>query len=100
MIDTILHNLPFKLGFSPKSWQLITDVAILKSKGEYRVEKMRTIMLFDVCCNMNNKRLSKLLGLQSEKYNLLPMEQYAKSHHRCDDLAMNKHLVLDISRMK
>jgi hypothetical protein len=47
-IDTILHNLPFKLGFSPKSWQLITDVAILKSKGEHRVEKMRMIMLFDV----------------------------------------------------
>jgi hypothetical protein len=77
MVDAALHNLPFMMGFSPKSWQIITDVAILKKAGVYDVESMRTIMLLDTNYNMNNKRFAQVITSQLEKYNLLPMEQYA-----------------------
>jgi hypothetical protein len=77
ILDAALHNLPFMLGFSPKSWQIITDVAILKKSGVYDMESMRTIMLLDTFSNMNNKRIARVITSQLEKYNLLPMEQYA-----------------------
>jgi hypothetical protein len=99
-VDAVLHNLPFQLGFSPKSWQIITDVAILKSPGVYDVEKMRTIMLLDTYYNMNNKRLGKLMAQQSEKFGLLPAEQYGgRNNHNCPDLGFNKVLIYDISRL-
>ena len=100
-VDAVLHNLPFKLGFSPKSWQIITDVAILKSKGVYDVEKMRTIMLLDTYYNMNNKRLGRLIMEQSEKHGQIPGEQYGSRNLHCaPDLGLNKTLIFDISRMK
>ena len=37
-IDTFMRNLPYTKGFSPRSWQLITDVEILKKAGVYDVE--------------------------------------------------------------
>jgi hypothetical protein len=44
-IDTFMRNLPYTKGFAPRSWQLITDIEILKKTGVYDVEKMRTIQL-------------------------------------------------------
>jgi hypothetical protein len=44
-VDTFMRNLPRTKGFSPKGWQLTTDVEILKKTGVYEVEQMRTIQL-------------------------------------------------------
>ena len=41
-VDTLLRAVPLHVGFSPKAWQTITDVEILKKKGEYRVSKNET----------------------------------------------------------
>ena len=41
-IDTLLRALPCRHGFSPGSWQVLTDVEILKKPGVFDVEKMRT----------------------------------------------------------
>ena len=41
--NTLLRAVPLHVGFSPKAWQTITDVEILKKQGEYRVSKMRLI---------------------------------------------------------
>jgi hypothetical protein len=38
-IDTHMRSLPYTKGFSPQSWQLITDVEILKKAGVYDVGK-------------------------------------------------------------
>jgi hypothetical protein len=37
-IDTFMRNLPYVKGFAPTSWQLITNVEILK-KQEYTTLK-------------------------------------------------------------
>jgi hypothetical protein len=44
-IDTLMRELPCQHGFSPDSWQTITDVEMLKKAGVYDVEKMRTVQL-------------------------------------------------------
>ena len=46
-IDTLFRQLPYQHGFSPDSWQRVTDVEILKKAGVYDVEKMRTIQLME-----------------------------------------------------
>jgi len=56
-IDTFMRNLPYTKGFSPRSWQLITDVEILKKASVYDVEKMRTIQLMHAIFNMNNNKM-------------------------------------------
>jgi hypothetical protein len=35
-IDTFMRNVPYEKGFAPRSWQLITDVEILKKPGYMR----------------------------------------------------------------
>jgi hypothetical protein len=42
-VDSLLRNVPYREGFSPRSWQFITDVKILKKAGVFDIEKMRTI---------------------------------------------------------
>ena len=39
-IDTVFRQLPYHHGFSPVSWQKITDVEILKKSGVYDVKLM------------------------------------------------------------
>ena len=100
-IDATLHNLPFKHGFAPEGWGIITDVAILKKEGVYDVEKMRTIQLMDSYFNMNNKRLGRMMMSHAERYNFITKEQYgSRKKHRAIDAGLNKVLLLDISRMR
>ena len=39
-VDTLLRMLPLLDGFSPKTWQVITDVEILKKAKNFRVARM------------------------------------------------------------
>jgi hypothetical protein len=44
-IDRLFRQIPYTVGFSPTSYQKITDFAILKKAGIYDVKLMRTIQL-------------------------------------------------------
>jgi hypothetical protein len=54
-IDRLFCQIPYKLGFSPKRYQQITDFEIVKRAGGFDVELMRTIQLMVAAFNMNNK---------------------------------------------
>ena len=58
-VNTSLANIPFLSGYSPKRCQHGINVMIEKAKGNYRVDKLRTILLYKVDFNMNNKYLVK-----------------------------------------
>jgi hypothetical protein len=34
-IDTFMRNLPYTKGFAPRSWQLITDIEILRKCAQF-----------------------------------------------------------------
>ena len=100
-IDTFMRNLPYTQGFSPKSWQLITDVEILKKAGVYDVEKMRTIQLMHAVFNMNNKKLGRDMMKAAEACNILAREQFgSRKHHQSITAALNKRLTMDILRQR
>ena len=99
--DALLRCLPYKYGFSPKHWQEITDVEILKKAGVYDIDKMRTITLMDAAFNMNNKQLGRDLMAHGEKLGNLAREQYgSRKHHQSCTAATNKVLTMDLLRLR
>jgi hypothetical protein len=100
-IDTFMRNLPYTKGFAPRSWQLITDVEILKKAGVYDVEKMRTIQLMHAVFNMNNKKLGRDMMKSAEACNILAREQFgSRKHHQSITAALNKRLTMDLLRQR
>jgi hypothetical protein len=96
-IDTLMRQLPYHFGFSPASWQKITDVEILKKIGVYDVEKMRTIQLMNAEFNMNNKKLGRDVMWFAESHNVLALEQFgSRKNHQSILAALNKRLTMDI----
>ena len=91
--DACLRSLPYQYGFSPKQWQQITDVEILKKAGVYDIDKMRTITLMDAAYNMNNKQLGRDLMTHAEKLDNLAREQFgSRKHHQSSPQPPIPHL--------
>ena len=100
-IDTFMRNIPYTKGFAPRSWQLITDVEILKKAGVYDVEKMRTIQLMHAVFNMNNKKLGRDMMKSAESCNILAREQSgSRKNHQSITAALNKRLTMDLLRQR
>jgi hypothetical protein len=100
-IDALLRELPYKWGFSPKAWQTITDMAILKKTGVYDVELMRTIQLMQAEFNMNNKKLGKDTMKIAEAAKIVPWDQYgSRKNMRSIMAALNKRVTMDIFRQR
>ena len=98
--DTLICSLPYQYGFSPKNWQTISHVEILKKAGEYHIEKMRTITLMNSEFNINNKKLGHDMMKNAKKHHLLAPKQYGgRKHHQSVIAALNKRLTMDLLRM-
>ena len=48
-------EIPFRTGYAPNRWKHATQLMILKKAGLTNVEKLRTIVLFEVDFNHNNQ---------------------------------------------
>ena len=82
-IDTFLRNLPVTIGFSPKEWMQITDLQILKRSGEFHVDKMRAIQLYDAEKNMVNKHLGRSILVHTENAKAICDDQYgSRKNHK------------------
>jgi hypothetical protein len=100
-VDRLLRNVPYREGFSPKSWQSITDVEILKKAGVFDIEKMRTIQLMHSEFNMNNKKLGRDMMFFAEDCKVLAPEQFgSRKNHQSVVAALNKRLTIDVLRQR
>jgi hypothetical protein len=98
-IDTLLRQLPYHFGFSPESWQTITDVKILKKAEIYNVELVRTIQLMHAEFNMNNKKLGRDMMSFTKLCRALAAEQFgSRKNHQAILAALNKRLTNDLLR--
>ena len=98
-VDTLLRELPYQHGFSPDSWQVLTNVEILKKAGVFNVEKMRTIQPMHSVFNMNNKKLGRDVMAFAERHHVLTPEQFgSQKNHRSLLAALNKRLTMDLLR--
>jgi hypothetical protein len=91
-----MRNIPFKHGFSPRSWQQTMDFTLLKEPGNFFIKKLRLITLMGTEFNDNNKIIGRDVMWQAEKYNAVAPEQQGCRKHKSSIIqALNKMLVLD-----
>ena len=74
-IDTFMRSFTLKIGFSPSSWEQITDVEILKKVGVFNVNKMRLIQLMVAEYQANNKMVGRKVIEHAEQAGVLAKDQ-------------------------
>ena len=89
-------NYPYETGFSPERCQRGMNVMLEKKQGNFCVDKLCAILLFECDFNHNNKRLSCDAKYYAEDLELIAKEQYgSRKHHVANDQGLNKELTTD-----
>jgi len=66
----MMVNLPMKTGYSPHRWWEGLNVMLEKMLGNFNVEKLRIILLFEADFNSNNKWLGHAVMLTAKSLDL------------------------------
>jgi hypothetical protein len=97
--EATMANIPLLSGYAPRRWRNVVDCMLLKQEGNYNVEKLRTIVLFDPEANQNFKFLGRIVMAHAEQHHQLAPEQYGSRKKKSAILhALNKRLSYDILR--
>lgn len=98
-IDAAWANYPYVTGYSPKRWRNGVDLMIPKKTNNTRVENLRPIVLFEVDCNQNHKRLGRQVMRLAEAQGGIAREQYgSRKGHMPAEQSLNKRLTFDLLR--
>jgi Reverse transcriptase (RNA-dependent DNA polymerase) len=98
-LDASLAHMAFVSGYASERCQDGTNVMLVKKEGKYLPEELRTILLFDVQFNGNNKLLGRRMMTFAEELNLIAPEQYgSRKHKSAMHQCMNKRLTFDLWR--
>ena len=98
-IHTGFANIPFLTGYSPKRWQFGINSLLTKEHGNFRIDRLRTILLYEADYNFNNKILGKRMMYHAERENILAPEQYGSRRNKTAiECALNKRLMFDLLR--
>ena len=90
-----MASYPFQSGFSPARWRLGLDAVIPKKVDNDFIEDSRTILLFELDANLNNKILGKKLMRVAEQERTLAAEQYgSRKNLAAAEQALNKVLLV------
>ena len=57
--EALMTSIPYETGISPDRWQHGTNVMLEKNTGNFRVDKLRAILLYEADFNQNNKNLAE-----------------------------------------
>ena len=95
-----MAEIPFRTGYGPNRWKGATQVMILKKAGLNRIDKLRTIVLYEADFNHNNKWFGRQLMRHTKKFKLMSKEQYSVPGKKSIDHALNRRLIFDIIRYK
>lgn len=100
-IDRKLAEVSLKYGYSLTRWQQGTDIMIPKKSDSIRVDRLRTIVLFEADFNFVNKIIGKRLMNNAEQAKSLAPEQYGSRKKKSSIVhATNKVLLFDITRQR
>jgi hypothetical protein len=70
-----------------------------KKKGNFRVDKMRAILLYEANFNQNNKKLGRDMVYTAEQLQVVAKEQYgSRKHKAATEQCLNKRLTFDLAR--
>ena len=100
-MDAAWANYPLLSGYSPSRWRRGVDTLIPKKSGSDRVEDLRPILLFEIDCNMANKRIGRAMMEMAERNGSLSKEQYgSRKDHSAGIQALNHRLAFDLLRLE
>jgi len=71
-----MADIPLWMGFLYERWKTGLNIMIEKTTGDFNVEKLWIILLFEVDFNVNNKWVGRAIMYQVEQSQLLAKEQY------------------------
>jgi len=77
VINATLADIPLQTGFSPDRWRKGLNVLLEKSPGNFNVEKLCIILLFEADFNHNNKWVGRAIMLNAELARMSVVEQYS-----------------------
>ena len=98
--DTSQHSVSYYLGFVYDRWKKGLNVALLKKANNYRVDKLRNVLLLEADQNMQHKKMSQDVMWQAEKDGTLSPENYGgRKKHRAIKVVLNQRLVNDSLRL-
>ena len=98
-VHTFFANIPFQSGYTPARWKYGVNSLIPKEAGNYRVNRLRTILLYEADFNFNNKVLGRRMMQSAESHGVLASEQYgSRKMMSAIECALNKRLMFDILR--
>ena len=99
--DYAMARYPFRSGYSPQRWRIGLDAVIPKKIGNNFIEDSRTILLFELDSNLNNKILAKKMMSSAEERGSLAFEQYGSRRNLSSaEQSLNKVLVCDLFRLE
>ena len=94
--DADIRLIPYQEKFTPKGWESITDLEILKNRS-IQYQKMRTIQLMNAEFNINNKKLGKDMMYFAEESRTILRKQYGSSqNHQSIKALLNKRLTCNV----
>ena len=98
--DATLREIPLRTGYVLERWKHGVDVELPKIEGNFNVEKLRTICLFEADHNMNNKYIGKTAIAHAELLKRIPHEQYgSRKGRRATEVSLNNRLTDDLMRL-
>jgi hypothetical protein len=92
-----MANIPLLSRYSPPRWQKAVDCMLLKREGNYQVDKLCTIVLFDLEANHIFKYIGWKVMAHTKTHHQLATEQYGSHKKKTGILhALNKRLSYDL----
>jgi hypothetical protein len=93
-----MAHIPYILGYSPVRWQKGIVVMLEKKKGDFRVDKLRAILLYKANFNQNNKKLGRDMMYTADQLQVVAKEQYgSRKHKSAIEQCLNKRLTFDLA---
>ena len=99
-MEAAFLSIPMKSGYSYSLWAKGVDCVLPKKKRQLRVDKLRTIVLFEADFNFLNKHVARKLAARAErnKDGLAPEQYGSRKFLRAIDHVLNKELSFDLLR--
>lgn len=89
-VDASLRNVAYSTGHMNKRWCNGVDVQIPKKSKDYRIGKLRTILLLEADYNMNSKQLGTDIMWKAERDGTLSRDNYGgRKKRRSVEVSLN-----------
>ena len=99
--EACMTAIPYISGISPARWRKGTNVMLEKQKGNFNVEKLRAILLYEADFNQNNKKLGKEMMYTAERLQAIALEQFgSRNKLSASNQSLNKRLTFDLIQQK